>query len=85
VFVPGKSRVKVQPEIVDIFLGVLYVVYMDWGARFSSSGQCDVDRLGFISFNLFWIPARLICSFCEALAGSQPVTSTPIIKNNFYK
>jgi hypothetical protein len=31
VFVPGKSPVKVQPEILDsFFLGELRVVYMDW-------------------------------------------------------
>jgi hypothetical protein len=29
VFVPGKPSVKVQPEITDIILGELYVVYVN--------------------------------------------------------
>jgi hypothetical protein len=34
-FAPGKSPVKVQPEILDIFfLGEFNVVYMDWGGTF---------------------------------------------------
>jgi hypothetical protein len=37
----------VQSKILDIFsLGELDIVYMDWGACFSSCGGCDVDRLG---------------------------------------
>jgi hypothetical protein len=38
VFVPGKSSVKVQPELVDIFLGEgeLHIAYMDREALFSS-------------------------------------------------
>jgi hypothetical protein len=32
VFVPGKSPVEVQPEILDIlFSRELYIVYLDWG------------------------------------------------------
>jgi hypothetical protein len=31
VFVPGKSPIKVQSEMLDIFLGELYTVYMDRG------------------------------------------------------
>jgi hypothetical protein len=50
VFLPGKSPVKVQPEILDILLRKVYVVYMDWWAGFSSCGECDMDLLGFISF-----------------------------------
>jgi hypothetical protein len=73
-FVPGKSFVKVQREILDIFF---------MGARLSSCGQCDVGRLGFVSFyfpflNQFWIAARLVCSFCEAMAGSLSVASTVV-------
>jgi hypothetical protein len=79
VFVPSKSPVKVQPELLDIFffLADLYVVYTDRGggkAHFSSCGECDMGRLGSISFYSplfkdFWIPARLLCSFCEEMAG----------------
>jgi hypothetical protein len=50
VLVPGNSSVKVQPEILDIVLGELHVVYMDRGARFSSCDEFDVDRLGSVSF-----------------------------------
>jgi hypothetical protein len=51
VFVPEKSPIEAQPEILDIFLlRNVYVIYMDWGAGFSSCGECDVDRLGFIGF-----------------------------------
>jgi hypothetical protein len=54
VFEPGKSPVKVWPEILDIFfLGDLHVVYMDLGegeARFSY-GECDGDLLGSVSFH----------------------------------
>jgi hypothetical protein len=49
VFAPGKSPVEVQPETLDIFLlRKVYVAYMDW-ADFSSSGKCDMGRLGFVS------------------------------------
>jgi hypothetical protein len=34
VFVPGKSPAKVPPEMLDIFLEELYVVYMVWGGMF---------------------------------------------------
>jgi hypothetical protein len=44
------SLVEVQPEIPDIFLGELYVVYMAQGERPPSCGDCDVDRLGSVSF-----------------------------------
>jgi hypothetical protein len=50
--VPGKSPVKVQPEIHVIILGELRVVYMDQWARFSSCGECDMDRLGSAAFIL---------------------------------
>jgi hypothetical protein len=46
---PGKSPVKDQPEVLDI-LGELHVVYMDRGAHFSSCGECDMVRLGSVSF-----------------------------------
>jgi hypothetical protein len=37
--------VKVQPEILILFLGELRVDYMDWWARFSSYGESAMDRL----------------------------------------
>jgi hypothetical protein len=75
---------KAQPEILDIFLKELPVVYMDQGARFSSYGECDVDRLRSISFyspfflNQFSIASRLVFSFCEAMAGLLSMTSTAV-------
>jgi hypothetical protein len=70
VLVPGKSHVKVQPEILDIFfLGELHVVYMDWwgggGAHFSSCGGCDVDRFGPVSFYSPLFKPVLDCSFVK--------------------
>jgi hypothetical protein len=51
VFAPGYSPLDVQPEILDIFLlREVYVIYVDWGAGFSSCGECDMDRLGFVRF-----------------------------------
>jgi hypothetical protein len=52
VFASGKSPVEVQPEILDILLlRKVYAVYVDWRAGFSSCGECDMDRLGFLAFN----------------------------------
>jgi hypothetical protein len=84
VFAPGKSPVKVQPEILDIFFVVeLNVVFTDRKARFSLCGKCDVGRFGSVSFyssflNQIWIAARLVCSFCEAMAGSMSMASTAV-------
>jgi hypothetical protein len=50
VFVPGKSPVKVQPEILDIFFGELYIVYVDREARFTSYVECNMGQLGSVSF-----------------------------------
>jgi hypothetical protein len=51
VFAPGKSPVEVQPEKLDIFLlRKVYAVYVDWRAGFSACGECDMDRLGLVSF-----------------------------------
>jgi hypothetical protein len=36
VFVPGKSPVEMQPEILDILLRKVYAVYVDWRAGSSS-------------------------------------------------
>jgi hypothetical protein len=83
VFVPGKSLVKVQPEILDIISGELHIVYMNRGTSFSSCSECDVDRLGFIGFHSpffkpFCIASRSVCSFCEAMAGSLSVATTSV-------
>jgi hypothetical protein len=84
VFVPGKSPVKMQPKILDIFsLGELHIVYMDWKARFSSCGECYMDQLGCVSFilnflNHFWVASRSVCSLCEAMAGSLYVATTAV-------
>jgi hypothetical protein len=51
VFVPGKSPVEVQPEILYIILlRKVYVLYMDWWGGFSLCGERDMDRLGFVRF-----------------------------------
>jgi hypothetical protein len=51
VFGPGKSPVVVQHERFDIFLlRQMYVVYMEWWTGFCLCGECDVDRLEFITF-----------------------------------
>jgi hypothetical protein len=80
---PGKSPVKVQPKIPDIFLEELYsyelfmlsgggplgVVIVTW---------TDLDLLAFILhvFSQFWVAVRLVCSFSEALTGLLSVTCT---------
>jgi hypothetical protein len=51
VFAPGKSHIEVHPEILDIFLlRKVYVVYVAWQTGSSLCDECDMDRLGFISF-----------------------------------
>jgi hypothetical protein len=62
-FVPGKSPVKVQPKVLDIIIwGELQVVYVDRGALFFSYGECDVDRLGSVSFYSPFLKPVLDCS-----------------------
>jgi hypothetical protein len=73
----------VQPEILNIFLGELHIVYVDRAGRFSSCGECDMGRLCSVSLyypflDQFWIASRLVCSLCEAMAGSLPVSSTTV-------
>jgi hypothetical protein len=77
----------VQPEVLDIFfLGKMYIIYMDLGrgkAHFSLCDECDMEQLEFSSFysqffNKFWFAARLVCNFCEAMAGSLSVASTVV-------
>jgi hypothetical protein len=43
VFVPDKSPVEVQHEILNVFLRKLYVVYMEWWVGLSSCDERDVD------------------------------------------
>jgi hypothetical protein len=51
VLVPFKSPVKVQPEILYIFLGgIAYCIYGP-GAHFFSCSECDMDQLGSVSFH----------------------------------
>jgi hypothetical protein len=50
VFATGKIPVKVEHKILDIFWGGVASFYMGREARFSSCGECDVDKLGFFSF-----------------------------------
>jgi hypothetical protein len=78
-FVPGKSPVKVQCIVY-----IVYIVYMDQGTRFSLCGESGVDQLGSISLyspfvNQFWIVARLVCSFFEAVSGSLSVANITIL------
>jgi hypothetical protein len=82
VFVPGKSPVKVQPKMLDIFSVELHIVYVDRG---NNVFLCLVyvtwiklDSLAFILhfLNQFWIADRSVCRFCEALAGSLSVATT---------
>jgi hypothetical protein len=45
VFMPSKSPVEVQTEILEIILlRKVDVVYVDWRAGVSSYGECDMDR-----------------------------------------
>jgi hypothetical protein len=41
----------------------------------------DLDSLAFILHFLsqFWFAARLVCNFCEAMAGLLPVSRTAIL------
>jgi hypothetical protein len=46
-----KSPVEMQHEILDVLLlRKVYAVYVDWRAGSSSCGECDVDRILFVSF-----------------------------------
>jgi hypothetical protein len=77
-----------HPEILDIFLfRKVYAVYVDWRAGFSSCGECDMDRIGPLAFvlnflNHFCIASRLVCSSCEAIAGSLSVANTAVSSAN---
>jgi hypothetical protein len=85
-FAPGKSPVKVQPDVLDIpFLEYLYVVYMEWegggvSLQVVNVTRTNLDQLASILhfLNHFWIASRLVCSFCEAMAGSLSVASTAV-------
>jgi hypothetical protein len=54
-FVSGKSSVKVQPEVFDIFLGELHIVDMDRWAGRTSGSEGDMGRLGFIGFHSLFL------------------------------
>jgi hypothetical protein len=45
----------------------------------------NLDSLAFILhvFNHFYIASRLVCSFCEAMPGSQSVANTAVSSANF--
>jgi hypothetical protein len=61
-FVPGKSSVKVEPEIFDIlFLGELHIVDMDRWAGRTSCNEGDMSRLGFIGFHSPFFKPVLNC------------------------
>jgi hypothetical protein len=70
--------VEEQSKVRDILLRKVYVVYIDWrGADISSCGECDMGRLGFISFilhvfNHFCVASRVVYSFCEAVPDHCP-------------
>jgi hypothetical protein len=70
------SPVQAQPEILDIFiLGELHIVYMNGGVRFISCGECDVDRLGSITF---YSPFLNQFSIAASLVFSTAVSSTKV-------
>jgi hypothetical protein len=79
VFVSGKSPVKMQPEIFDIFfLGELHIVYMDrWGGHISSCGDCDVDGFGLVSFYSDCLCGRVVrvLGYRSGGPGSIPGTT----------
>jgi hypothetical protein len=74
--------------MLDIFfLGELHIVYMDRGGghispRVVSVTWIDLDPLAYILhfLNHLWNAARLVFSFCEAMAGSLSVATTEEIK-----
>jgi hypothetical protein len=44
-------QVSLLPEILYILpLGKVYIVYINWRAGVSSSGECDMDGLGIVGF-----------------------------------
>jgi hypothetical protein len=74
---------RCNPRYLTYSLGELHIVYMDRVASFSSCSECYVDRLGSVSFVSpflihIWIASRLVCSLCEAMAGSLSVAATAI-------
>jgi hypothetical protein len=75
--VPGKILSWCNPRHFNIVvLGKLNVVYMDRRARFSS---CVRFILHFLKPVLDCSTSRLVCSFCEAMAGSLSVASTALL------
>jgi hypothetical protein len=82
--VPGKSPVKMQPVILDIFfLGELHTVCMYRGQvslRVVNVPWTHLDPLAFILhlLNQFWIAVMFVCSSYEAVAGSLSVASSAV-------
>jgi hypothetical protein len=53
-FVPGKSSVEVQSEVLDVFfLGKLDIAYVDRWARVFMGDECDLTRIHWLSFSTF--------------------------------
>jgi hypothetical protein len=83
VFVPDKSLVKAQSEMLNFFLGELHIVYLNRGhVSFCAVNVMQIDLYLLASIlhflNKFWIASRLICSFCEAMTGSLSVANTAV-------
>jgi hypothetical protein len=70
----------VQPEILDILYGELHIVYVDRVGGVFFVVVVVVKPLAFVLhfLNLFWNASRLVCSLCDAMAGSLPMTSTAV-------
>jgi hypothetical protein len=79
----GKSPIEEQPKILDIFFEELHVIIMGSGGGGGSLRTmivtwADLDPFAFILQFLyqFWIAAKLVSDFCEAISGSLPGNST---------
>jgi hypothetical protein len=91
VFVPGKSPVQAQSEILDILIfRKLKIVYAEWrgGGRIPLRvvivTWIDLDPFAFnLNVNQFCIEAGLVCSFCESMAESLSVASTAVSEAKF--
>jgi hypothetical protein len=66
-----------------MFLGELHIAYMDREPCPFSCCECDVNRLGYVTFKTpfliqFWFASSVACSLSEAMAGSLSVSSTAV-------
>jgi hypothetical protein len=82
---PSESPIKCSPKIrvLDIFLGELELFIWIGGhicLRVVNVTWTELEPLAFILHlcNQFWIVARFVCSFSEAMAVSLSVASTAI-------